>query len=334
MKILYTGPCRPGSITEARRQGLIELGHDVVALDQVPYVFGGPWPLGKAQSHLLIGPGIVAYNRALRRLAASARFDIIYVDQAVYLWPRTVRALRATGARVVHYTSEYFWFRPYLYRHLFRTADLFDVHVVTNSIVVSYLRAQTRSRIVVTEFGYDPRYHRPILLTEAERRAYDTDAVFVGHWEPATEAMIAALRRGGVAAKVWGPGWHRARSLDDRAQITTIRGDEYIKLLLASRICLCFLSKWNHNESAGRTFEIPAVGSFLLAERTPQQASYFEEGREAAFFGSADELVVKARHYLARPDERAAVAEAGHERCLKSPYRHVDRMRQIMDAIA
>src|SRR6266542_6306175 len=90
--------------------------------------------------------------------------------------------------------------------------------------------------------------------------------------------------------------------------------------LAAARVSLCFLSKINRNECCGRTFEIPAIGGFLLAERTPEQTSYFAPEKEAVFFDSEQELVEKARHFVGHDFEREAIARAGHDRCRRSPY--------------
>lgn len=333
MKILYTGPFRLGSLTETRRQALVALGHEVVGIDQVPYLDRGPYLLRKAQLHLLIGPGIVAYNRDVINYAREVKPNFVYIDTGSYLWHETVVALRSTGARLVHYTSEYFGFQTYWYRHLFKAVDFYDVHVITNCLNEPLLVEKGAKNIVMTEFGYDPLLHRPPQLTQEDKNRYESDAVFVGHWEPTTEKMIVALRKAGIAAKVWGPGWRKARGLYDRNLIRPIFGEEYVKVLAASKISLCFLSKWNKNQSAGRTFEIPAVGRFLLAERTAEQISYFEESKEAEFFGSREELIDKALYYLTHEDEREAIARAGHERCLKSGYTHEDRVRQILEAI-
>ena len=59
-----------------------------------------------------------------------------------------------------------------------------------------------------------------------------------------------------------------------------------------------------------------------------------EVGEEAEFFGSAEELVEKCRHYLAHPDERRRVAEAGRRRCIESGYFEVDRVREVLPVLA
>jgi len=335
MKILYTGPFRLGSLTTARREALVQLGYEVIGLDQTTFFDCGPRLLRKAQVHLLIGPNIVAYNQAICRLTMEVRPDLVYIDQAAYLWPSTVATLKGSGARLVHYTSEWFGFRRYWYRHFFKTVSFYDAHVLTFWPSKGYLERMGARKIVMTEFGYDPNLHRPIQLTDHERSQFQADVVFIGHWEPNTERLISILRKASIAARVFGPGWHRARSLSDRDRIHPLYGQDYVKALTAANICLGVLSKWNHNiYSNSRTFEIPAVGGFLLTERTDEHRRYFAEGLQAEFYASAEELVEKTRYYLAHAQERRVIAQAGHHRCITSGYSHQDRMRILMAALA
>ncbi|HDH53166.1 MAG TPA: hypothetical protein ENH24_01615 [Nitrospirae bacterium] len=333
MKILYTGPCRPGSLTEARRKALIELGHNVVCLDSAPYHDINNYLLRKIQMHLLIGNGARLYNQDLIHLAKDTKPDLIYIDVGLHLLPHTVSELKSTEATLVHYTSEYFGFRKYLYRHFFKSVSLYDVHIITNPLVIPTLERKGAKKIVKTHFGYDPEIHRPAELSEQEKNEYNSDAVFVGHWEPTTEKLISALRSSGTDVKVWGPGWKKAKTLKDRRQIQPLYGGEYVKALSASKICLGILSCWNHNKTMSRTFEIPATGKFLLANRTDEHLSLFREGEEADFFSSEEELIEKARYYLNNKEKCEAIASAGYERCMSSGYSHKDRMNTVLNSI-
>lgn len=314
-------------------KALRALGHEVVPVDECRFLERGPGLVRTLQRHLLIGPGSVRYNRELIRLAASARPDLIWIDQGGQVRRETVAALRATGARLLHYTSDSFWHRTYWFRHYFDALDLYDIHVITNELNRACLEGRGARHVVMSEFAYDPDLHRPPPLSGEARRRHAAGALFVGHWEPATERMALALRRAGVDVRVHGSGWHRARTLRDRRGIRPLHGADYVTALASAQVCLCFLSKLNRNQSAGRTFEIPAVGGFLLGERTADQQMYFTEGKEAEYFGSRDELIDKARFYLRHPASRTAMAAAGHQRCTTSPYTHADRCRQILESV-
>lgn len=335
MRILYTGPLGVGSATRFRLEGLIELGYDVVPLDQNAYLAHGPKLFRKIQSHALLGPGIVSYNRALLDLVRGSRPDLVYIDVGSYIWPQTIAKLHGSGAPLVHYTSEYLGNRRYgyWYRHFWPAVRDYDVHIVSNKLSRRMLEERGVKKVVMSEFSYDPASHLRPQLSDSERRAFDTDFLFIGHWEPATARMIEALRTAGTSVKVWGHGWWRAWRPGDRSPIKPIPAQDYAKAIACARIGLCFLSKWNQNESCGRTFEIPAIGTFLLAERTTQQTSYFIEGKEAAFFGSPEELVEKASYFLSHEAERDAIARAGHDRCLQSGYTYKDRIKHDIEAV-
>ena len=85
---------------------------------------------------------------------------------------------------------------------------------------------------------------------------------------------------------------------------------------------------------ATRTFQIPALGAFMLHERNDVVTALFEEGVEAEFFGSEDELLAKCRHYLGNPQERQRIAEAGRRRCERSGYSEIDRVRAFAVALS
>jgi spore maturation protein CgeB len=119
--------------------------------------------------------------------------------------------------------------------------------------------------------------------------------------------------------------------LSDVVRGAGLWSEDYARAICGSKIGLGLLSKLIPETSTTRTFEIPACGTFLLAERTEEHASFFDEGREAEFFGSDEELQDKVKYYLKHEAARRRIAAAGRERCLRSAYSYDDRMRQALE---
>ena len=103
--------------------------------------------------------------------------------------------------------------------------------------------------------------------------------------------------KAGLDVRVWGHNWGKARQAELRA-VKPLPQGEYAAEIARARMALCSLSRWNRNESTGRSFEIPAIGTMMLAERTPEHDFIYGDGRGAVLFSAADELVRKARYYL------------------------------------
>jgi spore maturation protein CgeB len=110
--------------------------------------------------------------------------------------------------------------------------------------------------------------------------------------------------------------------------------EDYPKVLQAFKISLCFLRKINSDQQTARTMEIPACGGFLLAERTNEHLRLFEEGKEADFFSSNEELLEKCEYYLQHETLLADIAKAGRSRCVTSGYSNLETIGKIIRIIS
>jgi spore maturation protein CgeB len=71
----------------------------------------------------------------------------------------------------------------------------------------------------------------------------------------------------------------------------------------------------------------------LKAERTDEHLQYFREDQESVYFNSDEELLMKVRYYLAHPEDRQRIAEAGRRRCLESGYSTHHRALEMLNII-
>jgi len=218
-----------------------------------------------------------------------------------------------------------------MYSLLRRTVSQYHILFTSNLDDFTALRGNTGTPVELTQLGFDHYRFNDAPLSPTEVIKWKSQMLFVGHYEPHTEQHIVALVEAGLSVTVYGPGWHRARNakrLQNYIRFHPLEGQDYVNALKTAEIGLCVVSKWNYNQTAARSFEIPACGTFLLAVRTPQHLECYREGVEAEFFGNREELVRKARFYLQNPYHRNEVAKQGHQRCIDSGYSWADIMRR------
>jgi hypothetical protein len=109
--------------------------------------------------------------------------------------------------------------------------------------------------------------------------------------------------------------------------------ERYAEAVAASKISLGFLREICLDEHTTRSFEIPAMGGFLLAHRSAEHLEFFEEGKEAEFFETDEEFNEKVRFYLAHDALRRRIAEAGYRRCMTSGYSYDERIQSLLPQI-
>ncbi|MBF0373055.1 MAG: glycosyltransferase [Alphaproteobacteria bacterium] len=85
-----------------------------------------------------------------------------------------------------------------------------------------------------------------------------------------------------------------------------------------------------------RIFEVLSAGGFLLTDRLSKQAGLdrlLDEGSHYAGWSTLDELVEKARHYLAHPAEAETIRRAGR-RCLEERFNPEIQRRRFFDLLS
>lgn len=355
MKLLFLGEIGVGQTSLMRMRAFARMGHEVRGVNTIEPWKQASWLQRRVQRKLQRGPVVDDINRAVLQAARDFCPDIIWGEKQEYLRADTIRALQAFGARLVHFTPD-----PYfsLYWKRTRLMDAamgeFDMLVYCKRYEQAEYEALGKP-LVYMPLGFCDEVHRPLPSSDPR---WHCAAGFLGGWEPRRERLLHAVATSGANLKIWGGYWdflrdgkwtprrhvilrqlagndhdwriHRDDVLVRAWQGNEVYDDDYACALTGARIGLGFLRKVVPDQHTTRTFEIPACGSMLLADRTDEHREFFEEGREAEFFASTDELLDKLAYYTTHDEARRTMAEAGRRRCIDGGYDYLSRLRGVL----
>jgi spore maturation protein CgeB len=259
-------------------------------------------------------------------------FFVLFTDEIA---PRTLEEIaRRTAAPTINWFADDHWRFENFTRHY---APSLTWSVTTDADSIEKYRAIGCNNVIRSQWACN-RYAYSKVTDEL-----DHDVTFVGQPHGDRREVIERLRAAGHKVECWGFGWPAGR----------VNHEEMVRIFSSSRINLNLSNSSEPDmrlrariyrlvkrideggprpsQIKGRTFEVPGSGGFLLTDRVPHLQDYFELDKEIAVFDSTEDLLERVGWWLAHPDERAAVAEAGYRRVLaEHTYDH--RFQEIFAA--
>lgn len=179
-------------------------------------------------------------------------------------------------------------------------------------------------------FAYAPEIHFPPAPSEAEKEGYASDVVFVGGADRDREPYVRELLARGFNTAVYGGYWER---FPGTKKACRGMGDaRTIRLATASAaVALCLVRRSNRDGNCMRSFEIPAIGTCMLAEDTAEHREIFgREGEAVLYFKDRAEMAEKARRLLDDASGRLRLAEAAHRRIIGGYHTYKDRLSVLI----
>lgn len=337
MKVVFVAPLWYGGTSLQRMLAMQDLEYNVLPIDTEPqYVQKKQRRFLYRVRRKLLGPSdLTNANHAIIQILKKYAIDILWLEGALTTTPETLKTVRELSPKTIiaGYSPDDMAAKHSQSRTFLGGLPLYHVYFTTKSYGVKELGSLGVSRTFFVGNAYDLGTHRPITISEEEKRMFGGGVGFVGDYEIERAQFIFYLAQHGIPVRVWGTNWNRKCKLNHhnmRIEYKPLWGDEYAKAICAFDINLAFLRKINRDLQTQRSVEIPACGGFMLAERTTEHLELFKEGKEAAFFDSREELLEKVRYYLNHEDERRRIAQAGRDKCLKSGYSYHERIKEML----
>src|SRR6266446_2248616 len=187
---------------------LEQLGFDILPFDTTPFAAAATRFERSLASRANIGRGVSNLNAKLMVLAKDARFDVVWIDKGVWIYPETVTILRARSARrtAVHYTpdAQIFYNRS---RYFLKSIPIYDLLVTTKPFEMESYRMHHANNLLLVLQGYG-RQFTPRVPSKSDLSCFSSNVSFIGHCESHYVARMKIIHRE-THIQIWGPRWPR-----------------------------------------------------------------------------------------------------------------------------
>lgn len=271
-------------------------------------------------------------------LRKAIDFDVIFIVKGNFITKDTLKVLKenSPSLMVVGWSSDDMYL-PHNHSSIFKgAAGFYDFYYTSksNNIDGKELESMGFRRVGFLHQGFDSGEHK---YKKVPGSLFEDKVVFVGYGEEDRFNKMNFLAKNGVHVHVWGNGWTKWMRIRAHKNLHIygypLVGERYVEVLANSKISLCFLRKLNRDRHTARTFEIPACGGFMLAERTSEHLEYFSEDHEAVYFSDDHELLDKVRIYLKDDRMRSEISKNGYKRSIEDDYSYNRIARTIINEV-
>ncbi len=337
-RILYIGSLSPNCNCYKRYKTLVNLGYNVIGIDidKTIYVKN---ITASIHHKLNIGYGIYKLNKQVNKAINDLKPDLIWVDNKPYIWSSTLRKIikKLPDSKIINLVTDDANGRfksswkitpktaKYYHHHFVQRIENFDEYYSWGAKKVDFcLRS------------FDPNFHKILELNNKEREEFSWNVGFIGSYEEERAEFIAYLISNGISVNIIGDGWVNKKYwkiIEPHYVSKGVYSEEYVKRLNAIKIVLHFIRVANRDQQDSRTFEIPACGAFMLAQRTPIHEDLFEENVEAVFFDNKEELLEKCLKYLNDDSLRNKIKANGYAKVHAAKHDHSNRLKYVLSKI-
>lgn len=280
---------------------------------------------------------------ALDRTIAEFQPDFALVmGWSAFLTTERLAAIRAALDR--HRVPLVFWSTedPVWYEHW----SLVVVHSLQPDLVATICAEYVPRyealgcRAICFPFGYNHELYKPVPANPdyacdiaVVASFYSTNFHELGRKRSLHE-LVVPLLSGGYDLKIWGAHWEQAPAygihLPDGVWQGYLNHRDAPAVYNSAKIVLGVQNEHDFATNLTmRTCEVMGSGGFLLASRTKATAAMFQHRRHLVLSDAPERTRALVDHYLAHPEERAAIAAAG-QKLVRSHFTYAERANELL----
>jgi len=279
------------------------------------------------------GPLINNINKYIVAALNDETYDLIWVDKAVFLTPKTTALLRSRASKLVHFTPDPA-FTFHKSRLFLKSLSYYDFLVTTKSYELEhYYKYIKTEKVLYATQGFDAKLHKPSKHPFSKKEGF----VFIGHYEDQRGEVLEKLLQNDIKITLAGIKWHQfAKKHQNNPNLIYlgdgVYGEDYVKTLQKAKMAWGALSKWVPELHTTRTFEIPACGTALVTERNLETQSFFKDD-EAIFYTNENDLIEKITFFMNNDKPLEVLTKKGASRAVTSAYDYNAILNAILKTI-
>jgi len=283
-----------------------------------------------------VTPQVIRANRHIARAIADDAVRFVIVTNGRELHPAAIsearQSLERRGGGIACFLCDDPFNPVHRCESWLQALAEYTLVVSTKRQVIPDLVAAGCRRVQYARFGYHPPIHRPV--NPKALGFLKCDIGFAGNADADRLPILRGLAEGtsDLSFNLYGHGWSADPVLRAITQPQVV-GLHYSAAMLAATVCPCLVRRANRDGHVMRSIELPAVGAFMLAERTEEHQEMFDEGVHCDYWGSVEELIDKSRWYSSNPRHAAYIAHAGHAHVVAAPNTYADRALEVVQML-
>ena len=271
-------------------------------------------------------------NIELFDLVVSIKPKYILVFKGMEIFPETLMKIKKTGSFLVNYNPDHplqFFSEGAGNSNVLKSISIFDLYISYSTKIVSELNDKY-SNAACIPFGYDETIKIP--------NSPINEIVFIGAYDKTREAELSNIESDKLS--IYGPvNWSKKLSRNEHL-LSKYKGRplydiDYYSTIGNAIASINILRKQNIIEGSHnmRTFETAGVGGLLISNRTKEHLTFFEEGVEAYYFDTIDQLNDILNNKMKDLDKIKKMKNAAISRCIVSKYSYNDRVKEFINLI-
>lgn len=338
LKIVIIGSSSKWAISSSYKRAFENDGHQCRIIDPKDLYFSSILASNRVTRKVLWEILKVFPQRKLAKKVIKSNPDIVFVFKGWYLSPLTLKKVKDNSKSVLfHFSPDDFKNDLNTNSLIRKSIPLYDCLFTPRREAVREIEDMGGKKAHYLPFALDSSIHNPPELDDQEVKALGADVVFIGTYAQDNRSeYLEKLCKEDFDIKVFGNSWEKhppdsCLRKSGSIQSEDVYGEDMCKVLSSSKIALAFLRHRNRDKHTMRTFEIPGCKTFMLHERTEEVTDILNEGQQADFFDSYEEMKEKIEFYLNNPQKRKDIAQSGYEEIIKEKHSYMNRVKEVLN---